>query len=261
MKKMIIAILLLLNIGAKAQHQYELSFVNSQIEGSKFRVVLKMNANMKSFYLGSTNLRFNFPQNVLANPVLISETFPELSYKQSTLLGTNLKNGIATLNTVSLNNAATEGILIDRQGVELALLEFDIINKKAFTKLKWMLSESFPQSAVVTFESKPLAGLPKEPETIELTPFSLNHNETTASFSCLPNPAHDQVVIEYHSELNGIAEITLSDLNGRIIRTQRNDISIGFNNVEFDLNDVSVGNYFITLTANQSQSSLKLTRE
>jgi len=68
-----------------------------------------------------------------------------------------------------------------------------------------------------------------------------------------PNPTHDELTIP----VNGNKLITITDLNGKIVKTIRTDQQV------ISLSDLRTGNYFITIRNSQNQiiSSQKIRKE
>lgn len=261
MKKSIIAILLLLSIGAHAQSRYVLSFVNGQRTDTKYRVTLKISATQLPFNLGSSNLRFEYPVDILANPTLVSENFPEAQYAATTLIGTNTQQGIVTLNSSSLGKSNAKKLLISKEGAELACLEFDIVNAEAFAQLKWKFGETFPKSVVMTLDANSSTKAQTTKAPIVLPKLNQNTVEASSLMSVSPNPAHDYFVLDYSATASSNASINLTDLYGRTIQTQQVQLIEGQNQIHVDMKDIARGTYIVTLATETQKSLVKISKQ
>ncbi|MBX7182254.1 MAG: T9SS type A sorting domain-containing protein [Bacteroidia bacterium] len=78
--------------------------------------------------------------------------------------------------------------------------------------------------------------------------------------SIYPNPSQDQVFVEFQNGANGVMEISLSDLSGRVVRTfPKYDIT-NYSKMELDLTGISVGTYLVNLTKDGKTISHKITK-
>jgi parallel beta-helix repeat protein len=147
MKKIFTFCLLLTAFCCSAQ--YRLSFVQPNVIGNKFRITIKMSA-ITPFSLGSSNLRFNFPNTVIYNPTVLSTNFPSPQFTATNTLGTTNTTGIVSLNT-NLNSAyiGQNTLPITTSGVDLVTVEFDILNSSGIVSLTWRISGSNPKCAVL----------------------------------------------------------------------------------------------------------------
>lgn len=76
------------------------------------------------------------------------------------------------------------------------------------------------------------------------------------SLKIYPNPVSDNLSIELLLQENKTVEITLIDLNGKLIK--KFSISKGVNNI--NLNDLAPGEYFLTTLIESEKRSWKLTK-
>ncbi len=82
--------------------------------------------------------------------------------------------------------------------------------------------------------------------------------EKTTIHALVPNPARDEVSVSIRSKFEEIVELTVVDINGKIIKTQRVGLEKNNNNIMLDLADVASGVYFVNINSNQSQDMKKL---
>ncbi len=71
-----------------------------------------------------------------------------------------------------------------------------------------------------------------------------------------PNPGYDNLSIALQLEENKTVEVTLIDINGKLIK--KFSISKGVNNI--NLNDLAPGEYFLTTLIESEKRSWKLTK-
>lgn len=98
----------------------------------------------------------------------------------------------------------------------------------------------------VRFES---LGISTSTEALDFTENSLNLH---------PNPASDFTLIEFESFKEQSLLISLMDLSGREILSQRHNAIKGDNRIRLDLVDINSGNYIIRIESQDSQISAQL---
>jgi hypothetical protein len=133
-----------------------LSFTNPSVSGSKFRVTLTMASAGGDFGIASNNLRFNYSGNSLANPVIVSENFPSPDFDATTTNGSTYSSFqqayIASINT-PYYGVTNSGVLpIIASGIDLVVVEFDIINPNSTAELTWRydpVTALQPKTAIV----------------------------------------------------------------------------------------------------------------
>ena len=260
MKNSIFAIFLLLSVAAQAQ--YKVSFVKPSVNGSKFRITLKMSAENAAFNLGANNLRFNYSTTDLANPVIVSEQFSNIAFGETTLTGSNPKSGIVTVNTAFKRNGYERGLEINKEGVELVTIEFDILNSNEQSPLTWRLDQSFPRTVALTDETeaiKPVSGKTFDANLKKPT-INTNSIHTSSLLSIAPNPTSGIVNLSFDANQSGSVEINVVDVLGKIIKQQTTLATVGINKFNMDISDFPNGTYFITLkdkTTNNTQKIVK----
>jgi hypothetical protein len=248
MKKLIFAALLF--VGANAQAQYSVAFVKPTVDGNKFRVTLQMSA-AKNFALGSNNLRFNYPVENLANPVVVSDAFPDEAFRATNLVGSNLEKGLLTVNTAYFGKTKANILPISKKGTDLVTLEFDIIKPADKIDLKWRIN-NFPKTAIVGDDKKTSI----TPAPVEM-PVSLTSEVKTAvvkntktGLTVSPNPTTDVANLSFESSTSESLEFMLTDANGKVIRNQTYNAVKGRNLLTFDMKDLASGIYYISCQQN-----------
>lgn len=137
------------------QNCVNLQFGSPIALGSKFRVSINVSACVNPFNIGGTNFRFNYNTNTLANPVIVAGTniFPSTSFEPTTTVGSSAATGTLSINTAKISG--TLGLPIPTTGVDVMIIEFDIINPLGNTGLVWRTSTfPNPKTAIVDADAK-----------------------------------------------------------------------------------------------------------
>jgi hypothetical protein len=263
MKNTFLAIFLMLGVAAQAQ--YKVSFVKPTVNGSKFRVTLKMHSEGAAFHLGANNLRFNYAMEDLANPVIVSERFPDAAFGETTLLGSNAKTGIVSVNTAYKGVRKGKKLQINRKGAELVTLEFDILKNAENTPLKMRIEGAQPRTTVLMDDARSIVKL----EQAEMLEVSLKNaavtskmtTHETVEFRAAPNPTSGAVNVVFDAVQSGNVAITLTDLYGRIIKTQNTAATAGMNQTTFDLSELPSGAYFISLQEDTMKHTQRIVKQ
>jgi hypothetical protein len=74
-----------------------------------------------------------------------------------------------------------------------------------------------------------------------------------------PNPATNDLNITLQSDMNTTAIWNVKDINGKEIITNQQKLQTGKNKFVIDISKLNAGFYFVTITANNKQSVLKVT--
>lgn len=88
----------------------------------------------------------------------------------------------------------------------------------------------------------------------------INTNTSSSpKFDLFPNPASNQLMINYQIKATAALNITLTDLNGKVITTIFQDkISAGTYNQTFDLSEISNGIYLVNFKLNEQSTIQKV---
>jgi hypothetical protein len=132
------------------EKRYNLAFVNPTITGNKFRVAIRMSADQgTTFSIGSNNLRFNYSTATLSNPTLVSEVFPSPAFSATNSTGSSTVTGVLSFNTAYSGPTNADILPITPTGVDLAIIEFTIVNPLGMGELTWRVTGAQPRLAVV----------------------------------------------------------------------------------------------------------------
>ncbi len=79
-------------------------------------------------------------------------------------------------------------------------------------------------------------------------------------FSPYPNPASGQLVVKYYFENDDVADISLIDMSGRLVRTLAQNMRVknGYHADSYQVNDVPAGTYLLQLKSSRQILSQKL---
>ncbi len=81
------------------------------------------------------------------------------------------------------------------------------------------------------------------------------------SFTIFPNPANSIVSLEFVSTIKQAAQLSIIDINGKIIMSQNINASTNKNNITLDLSNYAKGIYLVKLQTNNGQQIQRLTVE
>jgi hypothetical protein len=80
----------------------------------------------------------------------------------------------------------------------------------------------------------------------------------TLKIAAYPNPASTNLFVEINAQIDGEATLELTDLTGKILKTQALDLLKGqSNNIEIDITDVPQGLYLL----HAGNQTLKIIKE
>jgi hypothetical protein len=98
--------------------------------------------------MGTSNLCFNYNKLALANPVIKSTAFPSPAFGTSSTTGSVPASGIFNVSTTYSGTANANILPINATGVDVATVEFDVINPSLSSGLTWRLTGS-PKTTVM----------------------------------------------------------------------------------------------------------------
>jgi YVTN family beta-propeller protein len=127
---------------------YGVAFSNPIVRGNKFRVNLRLNACLP-FSIGANNLRFNYNSLALSNPVIVSSAFPSPDFSASTTTGSVPSSGLLSVNTSYQGATNSNALPIPTLGIDVVVMEFDIINATLTSNLVWRVNGTNPKTAIV----------------------------------------------------------------------------------------------------------------
>ncbi len=82
---------------------------------------------------------------------------------------------------------------------------------------------------------------------------------TTMDLSVYPNPATNQLNLDFNTSLSEKTMIRMMDVTGRVVRTDTYDSTKGMNQYSIDLSGLGNGIYFVELTSGSQRYSRKVT--
>ncbi len=74
------------------------------------------------------------------------------------------------------------------------------------------------------------------------------NNAGMVVFSCYPNPATNEITLQYYLNQAGKLNIGITDINGKsVYNGSTNELAVGVNNATLNISDLSTGIYFLTI--------------
>jgi len=83
----------------------------------------------------------------------------------------------------------------------------------------------------------------------------MSRNETLKLF---PNPASNVIQISYESQINGLVNLDIFDLSGKLVVNQQYQVSKGKVSLDVELSQLENGSYIVRLQDGQYQHQTKL---
>ena len=185
-----------------------------------------------------------------------------------------IQSKISELAYIGLNDAGSEGNLEWVDGSAVNFSNFDICNIcEANTNDKdyviihswnggWSWSSKFSARKYVLEVVCNSTMTLSEDKTTELLKEELDKNAKVAmqdlgitTGKIFPNPASDQINVSFKSKKGGNVSISIFDLNGKEVLRQSIQTQIGDNQMDFNINALSPGIYFIHIQGNKGDSS------
>ena len=99
-----------------------------------------------------------------------------------------------------------------------------------------------------------------ELDTTELsgTSTDITNNNLDIEFSVYPNPAKNQITVDFISTNNKSSNLIISDILGKTVKEFSINSSNGINRININLNNLNDGIYFINFSNNDIKSTKKL---
>jgi len=155
---------------------------------------------------------------------------------------------------------------------ELTETGFELLNSFDYTIVSAEIGENCTVTEV-SYSTTELIFIPDEPNPIEFTyeeRLEIYQSETivsvneitdiSKSYSLFPNPAENNVTIQFNSQANDNYEITLFDITGKVlINKLLGSINRGIEVIEdIDISSLEKGIYFVMLSTKHQKSTKKL---
>jgi len=84
------------------------------------------------------------------------------------------------------------------------------------------------------------------------------NNEGNNNIGIFPNPASDNTSFVFNASEKGNAVITVLSIDGKVVMSKQVDVVSGENTVQFNVNNLSTGNYIVEVRINNSVMTGKL---
>lgn len=238
------------------QAQYKIAFVHPTINGTKFSITIHISTESIPFNLGTNNIRFDYPKDYLTNPIIVSESFPAISYESTNLKGSNTTLGYLSINTALSNKNHSNPLVINRKGIDLITVEFDIINSTAISVPFRMRINDPKLNTIIIAENTQKAIKMDGIETteVDLYAYSPKHNNMpTEQRAAFPNPTEHLINIVLHTFVDNIAKIDFYNNQGQLVKSIDDIYLVKGENIKtLDINDLPIGVYTMRISqANQ----------
>lgn len=92
----------------------------------------------------------------------------------------------------------------------------------------------------------------------EYLSLGINKNEKLRALSIFPNPANDIAHIVFDSNINTVVNITVYNIVGKTISTQKTSITSGLNDIKIDVNNFHKGIYLVKIQYGNNTQTLKM---
>ena len=76
-----------------------------------------------------------------------------------------------------------------------------------------------------------------------------------------PTPTTDKVAVDFETAAEGTIQILVSDILGRIIKTDKMDVENGLNHLDLDVTNLSSGSYILTIQDKTSVASKRIIKQ
>ncbi|MEL6675240.1 MAG: T9SS type A sorting domain-containing protein [Bacteroidota bacterium] len=168
MKKFFLLFICLLIVGSPSFAQvndFNLNFSNGVKENGQYCVDIELGFTTAS-KLGSSNLVFNFDENVVDNPSIKSSVFPiPFVYQPPSI--TTPETGLASLNIVLNATGFGGGIDVGTASSTIVRICFDIVDANQTVDFNWLVSNA---AATVVFDDNATGSAP-----VQLNPGTLQN--------------------------------------------------------------------------------------
>jgi hypothetical protein len=86
----------------------------------------------------------------------------------------------------------------------------------------------------------------------------MQDNTSEINFNLYPNPANDEIILNFFTENSFRTDVTIHDMTGRLVATQEAFISVNSNKLLLDTTSLESGLYIVTARNSNMQKSTKL---
>jgi hypothetical protein len=91
----------------------------------------------------------------------------------------------------------------------------------------------------------------------------LSVKNTTSNLTChiFPNPSDGHYQLEILSNQNDLANLTITDITGRIVNNSVQQINAGLTLININISESGKGVYFVKVNTSEGLSALKMVKE
>jgi hypothetical protein len=85
----------------------------------------------------------------------------------------------------------------------------------------------------------------------------VNEHPVINEFAAWPNPVANDLNIAMVSDVHGLVDVVIMDLNGRVVRTERRTLTIGRNQLQLNTEDLGAGLYMLRIGSDANTLGLR----
>jgi len=244
---MSLAIVLLMSVSLSAQ-SYCLQLTEMSNDGQYMTVKIEMQGD-EAFRLGTSNLQFQFPNEVVGAPVLESSIMQPPTYFIPTV--TLPFEDQCSFNIELAFPETGMDIAASPNWTELGLIRFAVLDPTQSVNLSWSYNGGTTET-VAFLDDEATQFFASSPDCLMADQVSgIEDNGPIQSFSLYPNPSNgDQIRVAYNLQESADVVYSIYDVMGKLIMENTIDASIGEQNELIELNGLSAGQYSLTIRAN-----------
>lgn len=163
------------------------------------------------------------------------------------------------LNWSSASEINFDGYAIERSidGIEFQEIGYQIGrgNPVTTTSYTW-LDVELPYATTLYYRLK-LLDLDGTIEYSDIRSVNINH-PNLSGLTLSPNPSKGKTLISFESNIEGIATISIVNLEGKISNSQKLDINTGNNLINYEFHEMPIGTYQLIIDSKDQQWSTQL---
>jgi hypothetical protein len=186
----------------------------------------------------------------LATPVVLNPANPlPVQYKNFTAKKVDASNIISwiTSNEVSCGYFNLQRSVDGKQFQTIAKVNSKASNGQSSTDLSYQYEDVKPRLGHNYYR---LAQVDLDAKTNLSKVIDVLRSEITTQVHIYPNPVLNQLFIDITSEKSAIAEVHITDVTGRMIKTIKANLIAGTNPLEIGMSDIAAGNYDVSVFQN-----------
>jgi len=242
-----LAVGLFLAASVSAQ-SYCLQLTELSNDGQYMTVKIEMQGD-EEFNLGTSNLQFQFPNEVINSPVLESSVMQPPTYFIPTVT-LPFENECSFNIELAFPETGMQ-IAAYPNWTELGQVKFAVEDPTQTPELTWSYNGGTTET-VAFLDDETTQFFATSADCLMVDEVSgIEDNGTIQSFSLFPNPSiGDQITVTYDLQESSIVVYTIYDAMGKVVMENTTNQKVGQQNEVIDLNGLSSGQYSLSIRAN-----------